>query len=195
MPVRGLAPSDLGPTLETARLILRPPCEDDLEPLSTFLGDPVATLHIGGPKPRSLAWRLLATVAGAWAMRGFGMFAAIEKDTGRWIGQLGPWRPADWPGNEVGWTFAREAWGKGYATEAATAAMDWAFDTLDWTDVIHTIAPANAASIAVAERLGSRQIGPVVCPPPFDLGDPIAWGQTREDWAVNRERLRSSRPS
>ena len=45
---------------------------------------------------------------------------------------MGPWSPEGWPGTEVGWSFLREAGGKGYATEAATAAIDWAFDALGW---------------------------------------------------------------
>src|SRR3546814_17538372 len=69
-------------------------------------------------------------------------------------------RCRSWPGNEVGWTFHRDAWGKGYATEAATAAMDYAFDTLGWDRVIHCIDPDNLASQRVALRLGSQNQGP-----------------------------------
>ena len=74
--------------------------------------------------------------------------------------------PEGWPGHEVAWILAREAWGKGYATEAATAAMDWAVDTLGWSDIIHVIDPANAASIAVATKLGSANRGPGQLPAP-----------------------------
>jgi RimJ/RimL family protein N-acetyltransferase len=58
----------------------------------------------------------------------------------------------------VGWALTPSAWGRGYATEAARAAMAWAFDNLGWTEVIHCIDPANTASIAVAERLRSRKL-------------------------------------
>src|SRR5690348_17880720 len=57
------------------------------------------------------------------------------------------------------WTLAREAWGKGYATEAATAAIDWTFANLGWKQIIHCIAPENSASQAVAKRLGSTLQG------------------------------------
>ena len=84
------------------------------------------------------------------------MFSIIEKATGNWVGRLGPWRPNGWPGTEIGWGLARSAWGKGYATEGAAAAMDYVVDHLGWTEIIHTILPENTGSIKVAERLGSR---------------------------------------
>ena len=78
----------------------------------------------------------------------------VDKASGRWLGRAGPWQPEGWPGTEVGWSFLRSAWGKGYAREAAIAAIDWSFDHLGWTEVIHSIAPANTASQALAARLG-----------------------------------------
>ena len=105
----------------------------------------------------------------------------IEKDSGRWVGRLGPWRPEGWPGTEVGWGVTRESWGKGYAIEGATAAIDWAFDHLGWTEVVHTIDPGNINSQNVARRLGSKILRHAVLPPP--LNDSIdVWGQSREEW-------------
>ena len=175
-----------GPTLETARLILRPLAPEDLAPWTAFAADPDAMRHLGGVQPRSVAWRGFMTVAGAWAMTGFGMFSVIEKASGRWVGRLGPWRPADWPGNEVGWGLAPEFWGKGYATEGATAAIDWAFDALGWTEVIHTIGPANTASQSVARRLGSTQLRPGRLPAPYEDEPVDVWGQSREAWRARR---------
>jgi RimJ/RimL family protein N-acetyltransferase len=114
------------------------------------------------------------------------MFSVIEKATGRWVGRLGPWRPEGWPGTEVGWGLTRAAWGRGYATEGAIAAIDWAFDHLGWTDVIHTIDPANSGSIAVARRLGSENRGRVPLPPPLEALTVDAWGQSREAWRARR---------
>src|SRR5687767_1598529 len=111
----------LGPTLETQRLILRPPVETDLDAWAAFMADPVAARFIGGAQPRATAWRGMASMAGSWALKGFGMFSVIEKSSGEWVGRLGPWRPEGWPGDEVGWGLARQAWGKGYAVEGATA--------------------------------------------------------------------------
>src|SRR3954447_435192 len=148
------------PILETERLILRAPRAEDLEPWVAFSGDEETMRYIGGVQPRSVAWRGICSAVGAWTIRGFSWFSVIEKASGRWVGRLGPWQPEDWPGTEVGWGIAREAWGKGYATEGATAAMDYVFDVLGWREAIHTIDPENRASQALAQRLGSTLKGP-----------------------------------
>lgn len=179
-------PMQLGPTLETERLILRPPVQADIEGWAAFCADPVVMKHLGGPLPRPLAWRNMASLAGYWALQGFGMFSVIEKATGRWIGRLGPIHPDSWPGDEVGWGLAREAWGKGYAYEGAAACMDYAAEVLGWEDIIHTIATENHASQAVARRLGSRLRGPCKLPPPFENDEVEVWGQTREEWRARR---------
>jgi len=114
------------------------------------------------------------------------MFSVIEKASGRWVGRLGPWKPEGWPGPEIGWAIARDCWGRGYAPEGAAAATDWAFDNLGWTSVIHSIAPGNAASQAVARKLGSRNLGPGRLPPPFQDSPIDIWGQSREDWRARR---------
>ena len=79
--------------------------------------------------------------------------------------------------------------GKGYALEAAVATMDYAFDVLDWDDVIHSIDPDNAASKALAARLGSVNRGPGRLPAPFEASRVDIWGQTKSDWAENRKRF------
>jgi RimJ/RimL family protein N-acetyltransferase len=90
----------------------------------------------------------------------------------------------------VGWGVAREHWGKGYASEGAAAAMDYACDVLGWDDVIHVIHADNAASQGVARKLGSRNRGRVSMPFPFE-GQPIdAWGQSRQEWKQNGVRPR-----
>jgi RimJ/RimL family protein N-acetyltransferase len=176
----------LGPTLETERLILRPPTPEDYEPYCAFMALD-ATRFIGGPQLKSVAWRGLASVIGAWTLRGHSMFSYIEKATGRWVGRGGTWTPEGWPGDEVGWAVIPEAQRRGYAREASVAAMDWAFETLGWQEVIHCIDPANAPSIAVAHSLGSRLLRPGVKPPaPFA---DIVWdiyGQTRDEWRARK---------
>ena len=86
------------------------------------------------------------------------------------------------PHNQIGWRLVRSAWGKGYATEGAAASMDWAFETLGWTDVIHCIDPQNAPSQAVAKRLGSRNLGVGALPAPYEAAPIDLWGQSRQDW-------------
>jgi RimJ/RimL family protein N-acetyltransferase len=83
---------------------------------------------------------------------------------------------------DVGWGIARPHWGKGYASEGAAAAMDYAFDVLGWTEVIHCIDEKNLASQGVARKLGSTYLRRVTMPVPFDLVPIDAWGQTREQW-------------
>ncbi|MGR4862723.1 GNAT family N-acetyltransferase [Caulobacter sp. LARHSG274] len=175
-----------GPTLETARLILRPPAPEDLDRWAELMADPVAARYIGGVMARSQTWRAMSAMAGSWALHGFGMFSLIEKDTGLWAGRIGPWRPDGWPGTEIAWSLHPSAWGKGYAVEAATAAIDWAIDQLGWTEIIHCIDPANQPSKAVARRLGSAYLRPGQLPAPFETSPIELWGQTAEAWRARR---------
>ena len=172
----------LGPTLETERLILRPQQRSDFDGFAELVGDEEAARFIGGHVPRAAAWRKFLQMPGAWVVQGFAMFSVIEKASGEWIGQAGPWQPEGWPGTEVGWSFKRSSWGRGYAMEAATAAIDWAFDHLQWSEVIHSIDPDNRASQALAARLGSSNRGPGRVPPPLEDHPIEIWGQTREQW-------------
>lgn len=176
----------VGPTLETSRLILRPPIQEDFEAYAALGREEETMRYIGGLMARHTAWRFMATITGSWALLGHGMFSVIEKESGRWIGRLGPWQPGGetggWPGPEVGWGLIASAQGKGYATEGAAAAMDYVFDELGWRHVIHCIHKDNAPSIRVAERLGSYlQRENVLLPPPMDVSVDI-YGQTREEW-------------
>jgi RimJ/RimL family protein N-acetyltransferase len=168
--------------LETPRLILRPPRMEDFDAWAAFLEDEVATKFIGGLQPRATAWRTFMCMCGAWTMTGIAMFSVIEKASGKWVGRLGPWYPEGWPDPEVGWGIAREHWGKGYASEGAAAAMDYAFDVLGWPEVIHCIDEKNLASRGVAKRLGSSYLRRVRMPVPYDQMPIDAWGQTREQW-------------
>jgi RimJ/RimL family protein N-acetyltransferase len=172
--------------LETPRLILRPPRMEDFDAWAAFLEDEVATKFIGGTQPRATAWRTFMCMCGAWTMTGIAMFSVIEKASGQWVGRLGPWYPEGWPEAEVGWGIAREHWGKGYASEGAAAALDYAFDVLGWPSVIHCIDEHNLASQGVAKRLGSSYLRRVRMPPPYEQALVDAWGQTREQWRMNR---------
>ncbi len=177
-----------GPTLETERLILRPPADVDFDGWAELMADPVAARFIGGAQPRAVAWRIIAAFAGSWVLHGFGMFSVIEKSSGAWIGRIGPWRPEGWPGDEVGWGLLPSAWGKGYAVEAAIATIDWAFDHLGWTDVIHCIDPENVPSQQVARRLGATNRGPCRLPEPHQDSKVEAWGQTAAQWRARPRR-------
>jgi RimJ/RimL family protein N-acetyltransferase len=175
-----------GPRIETQRLLLRLPEIGDFERFAELLGNEEAARHIGGQQPRAAAWRKFLQQPGAWALQGFGMFSIIEKDSGRWLGQGGPWRPEGWPGNEIGYSLHPDAWHKGYASEALPATIDWALANLGWDDFIHCIAPGNLASQQVARRLGSTLRGPGRIPPPYEDAAVDIWGQTREQWLARR---------
>jgi RimJ/RimL family protein N-acetyltransferase len=174
------------PVLETERLILRVPRIDDFDRFAELLADEDAARHIGGHAPRAAAWRRFLQQPGAWLLQGFGMFSVIDRDSGRWLGQAGPWKPEGWPGNEIGYSFHPDAWGRGYATEAAAAAIDWALANLGWDDFIHCIAPANTASQQVARRLGSTFLGPGRLPAPYEDSPVDVWGQSRAAWQARR---------
>jgi RimJ/RimL family protein N-acetyltransferase len=182
----GTGSMPIGLQLETDRLILRPPRIEDFEPWVEFAADAEATRFLGGPQPRAVVWRTFLTLVGAWQIQGFAMFSVIEKASGRWIGRIGPWKPEGWPGTEVGWSLVRDVWDRGYAREAATASIDWAFTTLGWEEVIHSIHPANAASIRLAERLGSVYRGPGQLPPPYAEEEVGIWAQSRAKWMAGR---------
>ena len=176
-----------GLQLETPRLLLRPTQAKDFEAWAAFKADEEACRHIGGTEPRPAAWRSFAAMVGVWHLKGFAMFSVIEKDTGQWVGRVGPWQPEGWPGTEVGWSIVRDRWGRGYAPEAAAACTDWAFDTLGWSEVIHTTAPDNANSKAVAAKLGSRFLEMGRLPEPRQDLQVEIWGQTRAQWRARKE--------
>ena len=181
----------IGPTLTTARLILRPPQHQDFDGFAAMAQEEETMRYIGGTAPRDAAWRGMATLAGAWSLLGYSMFSVLRRDTGEWIGRLGPWRPGGkeggWPGDEVGWALKASAMGQGYALEGATAAIDWAFEHLGWDHVIHCIDKDNAPSIALALRLGSqREREDVSIPPPYQDHAVDIYGQSKAAWKARR---------
>ncbi len=171
--------------LDTPRLLLRPPVREDFEGWVLMAADPVTMATLGGVQPRSVAWRAFVQMAGSWSLYGYGMFSVIERATGRWIGRVGPWRPDGWPGNEVGWGLISDRHGHGYATEAATAAIDWVVDVLQWPEFIHCIDPSNERSIALARRLGSACLRQADLPAPHVQQVDI-YGQSAADWRRRR---------
>jgi RimJ/RimL family protein N-acetyltransferase len=175
------APSAIapGPTLRTARLILRPTALEDFPRWAEFMAHPTSRF-VGGPQPAEAAWRGFMTMAGAWALTGVAMFSVIDRETGQWLGRIGPWQPLGWPGTEVGWGLHPDAQGKGYGIEAATAAIEYAFDHLGCID------PDNTGSQNLARALGSANLGPAVLPPPFEAFPVDRWGQSREAWRARR---------
>jgi RimJ/RimL family protein N-acetyltransferase len=152
-------------TRETPRLLLRPPIEADLDAYVEIHSDPEVRRHltiVGGRGGHAAAWRTLALVIGHWHMRGYGQWTVIEKATSRIVGRAGLWNPEGWPGLEVGWVIGRQYWGQGFATEAALAAVEFAFSATDAAQLISMIQPDNHRSIRVAEKIGFTGDGTVM---------------------------------
>jgi RimJ/RimL family protein N-acetyltransferase len=171
--------------IETARLKLRQWCGADVAANTAMLSDPDTARFItadGKPVTDALVgWRNAAIMSGHWALHGVGMFVVVEKSTGKFVGRVGPWFPPGWPGFEVGWGVAREFRGKGYAIEAARAAIDWSFATFELEKIVHCIDRENDASKAVARRLGAEIQGEI------DL-----FGHIADVWVTSRERWQGS---
>jgi RimJ/RimL family protein N-acetyltransferase len=145
-------------TLTTDRLLLRPFRAEDIDAYAAFCADPEVMRFLGdrGVLARDDAWRQMAMLTGHWTLRGYGTWALEERATGAFVGRAGLHYPEGWPEPEIGWGLARAYWGRGFAYEAAQAAMDHAFKQLGWTRVMSLIDPANTRSIQLAERLGER---------------------------------------
>lgn len=150
-------------TLETERLVMRQFRDDDLDAFHSMTSDPDVMRHIGDGHTfdREEAWKSLAQMLGHWQLRGYGLFALEERDTGQVVGRSGLYNPEGWPGIEVGWLLDRSSWGRGFATEAGRAALDYAWRELGVEHVISLIYPDNHASIRVAERLGETFEGTI----------------------------------
>ncbi|QHQ35748.1 GNAT family N-acetyltransferase [Algicella marina] len=144
------------PTIETDRVILRAPKESDIADETSFFASDESRF-VGGPMTAELTWRAIASVLGHWALRGYGFWALEERSTGAYLGRSGLWKPEGWPEEEIGWTLMPHARGRGFATEAGRRAREYAYQILGWKTAISLIDPSNAASIAVARRLGAKQ--------------------------------------
>ena len=141
--------------LETERLILRAPKAQDWDQWHPFAMSKRAEF-IGGPYDLGGAWRSFGHAVGHWVLRGFGSFAVTLKGDDTAIGMTGPWYPANWPEQELGWTMWRDDLeGQGIMFEAASAARDHAFHTLGWETAVSYIDYGNDRSVALAKRLGA----------------------------------------
>ena len=171
------------PRLTTERLILRGWDESDLASYAGMMADPETARFItrrGEPLNAAQAWSEVAFFIGHWQLLGTGMFVVEEKDTGTFLGRIGPLAPEGWPGLEIAWGLARHAWGKGYAQEAARATIDWTFENRSVDRIVSIIHPLNVASQKVAARVGERRTEAFFTP--FREACEI-WELRRGDWA------------
>jgi RimJ/RimL family protein N-acetyltransferase len=145
--------------IETERLILRPPTDADRDALFALNADPRVGEWLSGPMDRAQADALVDRMLASIAEHGFSLWPVERKADGAVIGMAGLIAMGDdlppGPALEVGWRFAPETWGHGYATEAARAAIDWGFaNRPEASEIVAITARTNLRSQAVMRRLG-----------------------------------------
>jgi RimJ/RimL family protein N-acetyltransferase len=152
------------PVIQTPRLILRGFEERDLDACAAMQADAKVMRRISptGLRDRGVTWRDMAQAIGHWALRGHGLWALEEKGTGAILGRVGIIRPEGLPEIELAYALAREPWGRGFATKAGRAALDWAFGALGVARIASFIAPGNVAPQAASRRLGAACEGEAV---------------------------------
>jgi RimJ/RimL family protein N-acetyltransferase len=156
------------PVLETERLLLRAPVHEDADALAPMYADPEVMRFVGDgiALTRGETDRSVRRMIDAWEADGFGLFTTVRKADETVIGRVGliVWNPETWQVTraaangptelEVGYTLGRDFWGRGYATEAAAAARDFALNQLGADRLIALIIHGNEASENVARKLG-----------------------------------------
>lgn len=161
--------------LDTPRLHLRPLTKDDQPLFVELFADRRVTRYLAltdDPMQPEWAVSALDRNLACWKRYGYGPFAAIHKETGRWVGKIGLMVHEDWSGEdktEVGWQLDPEFWGRGLATEGGTAAIHHGFAELDLPRIISVTPPKNVASWRVMEKCGLKRQG----------NDPLAGGGLR----------------
>ena len=151
----------IAPVIETERLILRRWRETDQEPYVAMMLDAQVSDWLGGPFDRAEALARIGRNEAALEAHGYGRMAMARRTDGRFVGYCGLMPSAETlPFNgafEVGWSVAREAWGQGYATEAARAVFADGFDRLALQEILAFTGEANHRSQGVARKLGMRR--------------------------------------
>lgn len=181
------------PSLETPRLRLRPWRRADRPAFAALNADPLVMAHFPGTLERQASDALAERIEGHFAERGFGLWAVEVRGGARFAGFVGLSVPRFeshfTPCVEVGWRLAAEHWGKGYATEAAEAALAHGFGPLGLAEIVSFTVPANRRSLAVMERLGmSRRPEDDFEHPSLPAGHPLSrhllYRLTREAWRL-----------
>lgn len=155
------------PRITTERLLLRELRVSDFDRYAANLTDPLATRFSSGVLDRRAAWRLFASLTGGWMLTGAGWWAIELRETEEFVGTVGGFfrEPGSLLGTEtdleVGWTVFPAFWRRGFATEAARAALAYGFSRHDVRRAIAHIDPANVASIGVSKAIGMTLAGEV----------------------------------
>jgi RimJ/RimL family protein N-acetyltransferase len=151
---------DRAPVIETQRLRLRAHTLEDFETTLSVWNDPIVTRHIGGrPHTHEEVWQRLLRYAGSWVLLGHGFWVIEEKATGAVIGEIGILdgkRDIEPPLEhlELGWALLPEAHGKGFASEALQAVIDWEGKVFASSRLLAIIDPDNLPSLKLAAKFG-----------------------------------------
>lgn len=144
-------------TLKTDRLLLRPFGPEHLDDFYALHSDPAVTEFVLA-LDRDAALERLRLAETEWRQYGYGMLAVFGREDGRFLGRCGLKFWPEFGETEVGWIFRRDAWGRGYATEAARACVEWGFAGFELPYLTAMIDPRNSPSVRVAERLGMEPL-------------------------------------
>jgi RimJ/RimL family protein N-acetyltransferase len=155
------------PTLQTERLILRPPVHTDFHAYAELMASPRAR-YMGGPFDGRAAWGMFCNDVAQWQLFGHGCLMIERRATGACVGEVGINHGPLFPEKELGWFVYAGHEGHGYAFEAAVELRDWAFEHLGLPNLVSYIDQDNTRSIALARRMGA-------------MHDPDARGQDPED--------------
>lgn len=183
--------------IATARLKLREWTAADAEPFAALNGDPRVMEFFPAALTRAQSDAQMEAIQAFIADHGYGLYAAEEKASGRFIGFVGLWPPSFeahfTPAIEIGWRLARDAWGQGYASEAARAVVDHAFQLLDLDALVSFTAEWNRPSRRVMEKLGmthdpADDFRHPKLPPDHKLSRHVLYRLKRAEWrAANKK--------
>jgi RimJ/RimL family protein N-acetyltransferase len=147
--------------LETERLILREWREQDRAPFAAMSADPAVMEFLRALPTREACDQWIDYQIAHHVEHGFGFWVVEARTSGAFLGTVGLFRiffdAPFTPAVEIGWRLARDHWGKGYATEAAAAALDHGFGPLGLAEIVAFTVPANRRSERVMQRLGMRR--------------------------------------
>lgn len=149
------------PELATTRLRLRPWTPADRPEFARLNADPEVMEYLGGVLSRERSDALVDRIEAEFEARGFGLWAVEVRESSAFIGFVGlmtlTFEAEFTPAVEVGWRLARDAWGRGYASEAATASLAFGFESADLDEVVSTTSVLNARSQRVMQRIGMHR--------------------------------------
>lgn len=145
-------------TITTERLLLRPWSESDVAPFAQMNTDPEVVEYLPSPISESESRQFVRRIQDHFAEHGYGLYVLEKREDGSFLGYTGlNWAAFEshfTPALEVGWRLVRDAWGQGFATEAARACMAGIFLETDISEIVSFTVPANTRSAAVMQRLG-----------------------------------------